>query len=250
MARPRARDDDARRTDEPIAQRKDILGFTSLADIPIEDAFHEKLVFEKGESERNLCPQRYPGPILVSADARCQRILEVYKRCFEESDDDTREKVVRDFVAHFPHLSFDADWLSDLVRRQSALPGIANDSKRKRILLAIANGFRRAANTKKRQPAIQKSYHLHAARTVQRAFCDELTRWEVGLERPVSTPEWIAECAASKADELANMYRQLLRGDKRRLTTLLQLGQCYKASVLLASKVFGVRVRDLQRKSD
>jgi hypothetical protein len=232
------------------SQKTDEIRFTRLEDIPIEDASHEKLVFEKGERERKLCPQRYTGPILVTADARCRRILEVYKRCFEEADDDTREKVIGDFVAHFPHLSFDADWLSDLVRTQSALPGAANESKRTRTLLAMAKGFRRAANTKKRQPAIQKSYRLHAARTVQRAFCDELTRWKVGLERPASTPAWIAERAASKTEELADTYRQLLRSDKQRLTALLQQGHCYEASVLVASRVFNVRERDLQQKSD
>jgi hypothetical protein len=232
------------------SQKTNEIRFTRLEGIPIEDAFHEKLVFEKGESERKLCPQRYPGPILVTADARCRRVLEVYRRCFEEADDHTREKVIGDFVAHFPHLSFDADWLSDLVRAQSALPGVANDSKRKRILLAMAKGFSRAARTKKRQPAIQKFYHLHAARTVQRAFCDELKRWNVDLERSVSDPAWVAEREASKAKELADTYRQLLLGDKRRLTKLLQQGQCYEASVLVAFKVFGVRARDLQRKSD
>ena len=253
MARPRARNDDARRIDKPIAevQRKTILGFTCLSDIPIVDALHEKEILEKGEDARKLNPNHSSGPVLVSLDVRRKRIIEVYKRCFDESDRFKREKVIRDFAAHFPWLVFDANWLKELVWTQFALPGYADVGK-KEILLAISNGFRGAALNKKRGSAFQKSCLLHSVRTVQREFQNELTKWNLGLQRPDSTSAWIAECAAAKANELANTYRQLSERDKRRLTTLLQKGkgQCYEASVLVASKVFGVRARDLQRKYD
>lgn len=184
---------------------------------------------------------------MVSPDVRRKRIIEVYKRCFDESDKRQREKVIRDFAGHFPWLIFDADWLKELVWTQCALPGYADDRK-KEILLALANGFRGAANNKKADPAVQKSYRLHAARTVRRSFYDGLTKWNAGLERPVSTKECIAKCAAAKVDELANTYRQL-SPDKPRLTRLLTQGQCYKASVLVVSRVLGVRARDLQEKA-
>jgi hypothetical protein len=243
--------DASRRVEKSVAdtQQRTLLELTRLSDIPIVDAFHEKEMLEKGEGERKLNPSHSSAPVMVSPDVRRKRIIEVYKRCFDESDKLKRDKVIRAFAAHFPWLVFDANWLKELVWTQFALPGYADDRK-KEILLALANGFRGAASNKRRQPAIQKHYRLHAARCVQRTFCDELTKWNVGLKRPVSTPAWIAEHAASKADELANTYRQLRRGDKLRLTTLLQQGQCYKASVLVASKVFGVRVRDLQQKPD
>lgn len=249
MARPRARCDDARKIDEPNALQKAIVGFTRLENIPIMDAFHEKKVLEKGEDARKLDPKHSSGPVLVSPDVRRKRIIEVYKRCFDESDKLKREKIIRDFAAHFPWLFFDAHWLKELVWTQFALPGYADDRK-KEVLLAIANGFRGAANNKKCEPAIQKSYRLHGARIVQRKLYDELTKWNEGLQRSISTKACIAKCAAAKADELANTYQRLLRGDKQRLATLLQHRRCYKASVFVASRVFGVRARDLQQKPD
>jgi hypothetical protein len=84
-----------------------------------------------------------------------------------------------------------------------------------------------------------------AVRTIQA----ELSAWDVGLERSVCPPEDIPSLVVEKAGKLAKTYR-LGQRDKQRLTKLLEQGHCYQAAVLIASRAFSVRERDLQEKSD
>jgi len=220
------------------------INFMRLEDIPIENASHEKEIFEKGEDLRKLNSARCPGPVVVSGEIRARRIIEVYRRCFEEADQSSRLRVVSDFIAHFPQLAFDADWLKILLRMPVLFPPVG-DKSREAIFVAVANGFRRAARRTK-EPAIQRSYRISGTRIAARNLQDELSMWNESLDRHHSTPQELAVRAAEKADEIANQYRKLGRGAKQRLTKLLEDGKCYKAAILIAARLFGVRERDLQ----
>lgn len=226
------------------------LRFMRLENIPIENAFHEKKIFQEGEFARKLNPKYFSGMIAESENMRRGRIVEVYKRCFEESDPLKRPKVVRDFIAHFPHLAFEADWLKELVRGNAGFPNVADDGK-KQILLAIANGFRSVARSTPREPATRKFYKVSGTRMALRTIQDELLRWNRALERDICPKEDIPALAAEKAEELGKTYGRLIRrDDKQRLAKFLEQGHCYEAAVLVASKVFGVRERDLESKLD
>ena len=83
-----------------------------------------------------------------------------------------------------------------------------------------------------------------------RTFQNELSKWNEALDRAHGEKEWIASRAAEKAEELIKTYSRLGPRDKPRLTKLLTQGHCYEAAVFIASKVFGVRDRDLEAKSD
>jgi hypothetical protein len=224
------------------------LHFLRLENIPIEDAWHEKEMFEKGEFERKLNPEFFSGPVVVSDEVRRGRIIEVYRLCFKQADTRKRLKVVRDFIAHFPRLVFDADWLKELVKGSSVSPGLADDGNNE-VLRAVATGFRSAARGTSRLPAVQRFYKVSGARMAVRTIQAELSVWDMGLERSVCPPEEIPLLAVVKVGELANTYR-LGQRDKRRLTKLLEQGHCYQAAVLIGSRAFGVRERDLQEKSD
>jgi hypothetical protein len=220
------------------------INLTRLEDIPIENALHEKETFEKGEDLRKLNSPRCPGPVVVSGEIRARRITEVYQRCFEEADQSSRLRVVSDFIAHFPQLAFDADWLKTLLRMPVLFPPVG-DNSREAVFGAVANGFRRAARRTK-EPAIQRSYRISGTRIAARKLQDELSMWNDSLDRHHSTPQELAVRAAEKADEIAKQYRKLGRREKQRLTRLLEDGKCYKAAILIAARLFGVRERDLQ----
>jgi hypothetical protein len=223
------------------------INFMRLEDIPIENASHEKEIFEKGEDLRKLNSARCPGPVVVSGEIRARRIIEVYRRCFEEASQSSRLRVVSDFIAHFPQLAFDADWLKTLLQMPVLFPPVG-DNSREAVFGAVANGFRRAARRTK-EPAIQKSYRISGTRIAARNLQGELSMWSESLDRHHSTPEEIAVRAAEKADEIAKQYRKLGRRAKQRLTRLLEDGKCYKAAILIAARLFGVRERDLQTSS-
>jgi len=194
---------------EEVCQGKmrEEIHFMRLENIPIEDALHEKKIFERGDFERKLNPRHSPGPVIISDDARLRRIIEVYKRCFQEANLPNGLKVVRDFIAHFPRLAFDADWLKEqLFRVDFARPDIGDERKRE-ILSAIAKGFRRAANPNPRASAIKRSYRKSGARMAARTFQDELSKWNEALDRAHGEKEWIASRAAEKAEELIKRIR-------------------------------------------
>ena len=222
------------------------INFTRLEDIPIENASHEKEIFEKGDDLRRLNSERCSGPVMVSDEIRVHRIIEVYRRCFEQADQSSRLRVVSDFIAHFPQLAFDADWLKTLLRMPVLFPRVGDDA-REAVFGAFANGFRRAARGSK-EPSIQRSYRISGARFAARNLQDELSMWNDGLDRHHSTPEELAARAAEKANEIATKSCKLGRSAKQRLTRLLEDGKCYKAAILIAARLFGVRERDLQSK--
>src|SRR5271165_2674269 len=163
MSELQVREGRARKSEEVGAEngQQQEIRFMRLEDIPIEDALHEKEVFEKGDFAHKLNPKHSSGPVILSDDARRRRIVEVYKRCFQEADLPAGPKVVSDFIAHFPRLIFDADWLKEeLIRVDHTLPDLGDQRKKgkKEILQAIAKGFRRAASSNLRKPATEQYY--------------------------------------------------------------------------------------------
>lgn len=226
------------------------LRFVRLEDIPIEDAFREKKLFEKGDFERKLNPNHFTGPVIISDEVRRKRIVEVNKLCFQKSDLPGQFKIISDFIAHFPHLIFDADWLKDVVTRVDYSSPDFGIEKRREIFQAMEKGFRRAVDRNPRQSKIQKSYHLSGARLGLSTIQDELSKWNETLDRSNAERSWIAEQANAEADELIKKYTKLRKLDKESLAKCLEEEHCYKAAVFIAHRVFGVRERDLETKSD
>ena len=214
--------------------------FTRLEDIPIADALHEKVVFEAGDFERKLNARREPEIVVISAEARNARIVEVYRRCLEEAVNNDRLAVVRDFFAHFPHLVCDAAWLKPLLQKST-------ETHRKEILTAMANGLKAAAR-RRTNSAVQESYRIKGARAAMGTIQDELSRWNEGLQRAISTHAEVELASSKKAGEFARIYG-LGAIERRRLQKMLGAGQCYKAAILLTAKAFRVRQRDLQTRS-
>ena len=206
MSKPSPKNKSDNRSAEASENRPVLeIPFTRLEDIPIENSQHEKEMFERGEDARRLNPGRCVGPVVVSTEIRARRIIEVYRRCFQDADQNARLKVVSDFVAHFPRYAFDADWLKEQLTERVMLARLG-DAGREKMLSAFANGFRRAAKARK-EPAIQRSYRISGTRIAARALQDELSDWNDSLERQISTPQEIANRAAGKADEVVRKYR-------------------------------------------
>jgi hypothetical protein len=174
------------------------------------------------------------------------RIVEVYRLCYEHSRvDDKRDAVLTDFVAYFPTLIFEADWLAKLVKKYGRAHDFEDGGPESRIFSALAKGFRKAGKPYRFRQHLRNSKLLGASifRTVVHS---ELKEWDKSLERS-SDParEWVAERANQKTKELCERYPDLKRYQPG-LEELLRLKHHYKASVLMASKVYRVRERDLQ----
>lgn len=181
----------------------------------------------------------------------------MYKRCYE-SGGRSRDKVIRDFVAHSPHLIFEADWLKELLRNHVAPPSrpeLSYNSAGNRLLRAVADGFRRAAYMRgggeKTESAVFKGMlkraGLHAARFVQREIRGKLAHWEDGLQRHNAVQAWIDKKETEKLIELVRTYPKV-QPFQQELRALLHRRQHYKASILIASKQFNVRARTLEQK--
>lgn len=221
----------------------DRIVFTRLENVPIIDATHEKVIFERGEDARKLNPQQTLGPVIVSSDVGARRIIEVYRLCYERAAQANQMKVVSDFVGKFPHLVFEAEWLKGLVRELVTSRRTESRTKEK-FFAAVANGFRRAARSD-REPAIQRRYREIGASHARQVIQAELSKWNQTLERTVSTPDEIASGVEKQASGLDEKYPMALR-DRRRLRRHLQRGQLYEAAILISSRVFHVRERDLE----
>ncbi len=230
----RSKDDPSRRnTGHPGGPR--IIPAEELADIPIRDPFAEKQLMERGGSLRSLSAVA----VTYSRESLHARIVELYRRCYEESAASKQQKVIGDFVASFPDLIFEASWLAKLVKWEVA-------TRDYRLLRALAGGFRRAAEPGPRLNRSWRDTRVGAARSFRTTLQSELSQWGRGWERKIPTREWIDEQATEKATELVGTY-PCLKPHKQRLQRLLSQGKYYDASVFMAGKVFRIRERDLQR---
>jgi hypothetical protein len=196
-------------------------------------------------------PSRYPGalrttlPLTYMRETLRARIIEVYRRCYEESPASKQDKVIGDFVALFPALIFEANWLAKLLRWRVASRDYLPNGPTNRLLRALANGFRRAAESSRHRNRHWRHAEVEAARSFRPTLQSRLSEWGRGWERKIPTPEWINEQAAKKAAELVETHPRLMP-HTRRLQEMLARRKYYDASVFIAAKVFGVRERDLE----
>ena len=222
-----------------------------LDSIPIADCWHEKKMWEAGEFARKLNADYSSFVIAQNENANRRRICEVYRRCFESTESARSGLVVvRDFAAHFPDLLFDAQWIKEMVRRESIEYSFSKVPKA--AFCAIQTGLRSAVNSQSREPATQKYYKISAARlAAKETIAPELSKWNRGLQRiSAPLPVWIAEQATEKADELMRSYRLQGQNTRKRLVIFLTQGHCSKAAVLIAARCFKVRERDVESSSD
>lgn len=219
-----------------------------LNSIPIADPWHEKKMFEAGEFTRKLNPD-YAGAIVAqNEDDLWRRIIEVYRQCYESADStSSRLRVVRNFAAHFPDRIFDAWWIKELVKREH--PEHSFSKVQKELFRQIQNGLRSAVDSQPRESAVQRYFDIAGAQMAKRNIQDELTKWNEGLQRDLDhSPEWIAERAAEKADELLQRFSIRSQLAKQRLTEFLNRGHCYEAAVLITAEKFNVQEHDLESK--
>ncbi len=95
-----------------------LVRFVNLAEKTIEDPFREKRLLELGYEAflQHFCLNQR-----VHAQDLKSRIIEVYRQCYERSPNNP-ESVITDFVAAYPQLSFESEWLRLLVKTLGGEP--------------------------------------------------------------------------------------------------------------------------------
>ncbi len=171
-----------------------------------------------------------------------KRITEVYRLCFEQSKrKDT--SIIGDFVAHHPRLVL-SGWVAEVAEQWNITALDETITGRNRLLKAISNGFRRASSSSWNQRL--RRGRLSAAREFRLRLSRELTSFHEGFKD--SPAEWWSKQVEKNVSDLVRENPQLssLTGELR---TKLSTGQIYKAAVLIAATIFGVRERDLETKA-
>ena len=244
---------DAHRRNEPRNGIQKLLPVANFVEVPIREPFREKRLIENGLDTRlpaYLCQEFYPA--VISGKDLEARIVEIHRRCYEESPATERESVIRDFVASCPHLVFKADWLAEIVTRHARKFDLSS-GRRNRILTAMANGFRRAVDIRPRYQRFLHHGKVEYAREFRKEILTDLQWWEKTLDRPHATEKeewWTGEVARRATDKTVSLIAEhpSLKVCKQKLTKLLCAGQHRKASFLIASTVWDVPEHDLQRK--
>jgi hypothetical protein len=215
----------------------------NLAEQPIEDPLFEKSLADQGYEFllQHLCMKQR-----VHAQDMKTRIIEIYRQCYEQCPVNP-EGVIADFVAVYPQLSFEAEWLKGLVETQVGNRDFRPNGPRNRLFRAIATGFRRVANPAPRLNRSVRGTRLDAARFALKDIKEGLDRWERTLVRGTAASEWIAERATEKAEELVASDSRL-KAIEKKLKACLEKRQLYDAAILIASKIYGVRVRAVENK--
>jgi hypothetical protein len=218
--------------------------------VPIEDCFTEKRFIEAGEwNEYYLHLYGHSSlvdglPRKISQKALNARIVEVYRFCYRASADAKRERVLASFVAHFPDLIWNADWFTQLARKLAKTGTSGRNSRRARLYRAIANGFKKAADSKPGDPSTPKCLFWLA-----RMLCDELrlrlSEWKESNDWTHASPEARKGSAGEKAAALSREYPALAPCVER-LANYLEKGQLYRASTFIFSREYGIPERDLQ----
>jgi len=217
----------------------------------MEDACHERRLLLLGFNSllRDLS-KRAGGNGIISPEERRRRIIEIYQRCYVQETDRRKQLfVLADFVGCFPHLALQADWFQKTVTSVSLTPDFSVGGTRRDTLLAVAKGFKRAANPTPRLRKQMRNHALETAREFRLGTAEQLKIWWSSLNAKDAAQEWLDERATAKLNQLAAEYPALKRYRKK-LQELLRNGQHYKASIMIATSVFRVRARNLQKKAD
>jgi hypothetical protein len=244
----------AKRKNRPPHTTQKQLHAVDLADVPIEDPCCEIGLIKNGDVFR-LLEHLNVTSVKLPQDLET-RIIEIYRRCYEQEPDPEKrdESIIRDFVAAFPGLIFRAKWLRKLVDTQTRMGDFGPKKLRSRVLLAMANGFRRAEALTGYKRFLKQSA-ANAAKTVRKNILKELEKWARPLKRRIVEvdPPWSAKVTARRANKKVAQFVKLyprLEPYKVSLEKLLQQGKLYAASVLIAAEVFGVSDRPLQRNQE
>ncbi len=218
--------------------------------LPIVDPSREKELLERD-------PGRFTGELAkgVGGNGRYTtiglraRIIEVYRRCHEQSAPRDRATVLRDFAANFPQLTFQAEWTRELVKSIWTTSKFSTAGPRSQMLRALANGFRAAANPTTRQRRLAKMFALEAAREFRANLSKQLDLWETDLKRSEADvkSDWLEQAAKQKAMELVAEYPSAKPFERDILRHLLDQRH-YDVSILITAKTFSVSARELGRR--
>lgn len=226
-------------------------GMSRLADLPIEDACHERRLLDLGFNNllRDLA-KRIGKRGVISPEERRIRIIEVYRRCYYQETELAKQlAVLSEFVAYFPNLALQADWFREVVSSTSLTPDFSVHRKRYNTLLAVAEGFRRAAHPTARLQRQTRIHRLEAARDFRDDIAQQLKTWRSSLHANEALPDWLDGKVAAKVRELVNEYPSLKRC-RHELEGLIRRKRHYKASNKIAASVFRVRTRSLESRAD
>jgi hypothetical protein len=250
-----ARTEGAKRENRAPHAAQEELRAVDLADVPIEDPCDEIRLIKNGDVGR-LLEHLNPGKVraMILPQNLETRIIEIYRRCYEKEPEPEKrdESIIRDFVAAFPGLIFKAEWLRKLVDTQARMGDFGPKKLRSRVLLAVANGFRRAEALSGYNRFLKQTA-ANAAKMDRKNILKALEKWARPLKRRIVEvdPTWSAEIAARRANKkVAQLVKLHPRLEKYRvpLEEFLRQGKLYDASVVIAAEVFGVSDRPLQRK--
>lgn len=217
---------------------------------PIEDAAKERAIIEKKGRwawEEWLVKKALAKParqVTVSPTEVKDRICEVYRQCFNNSRQGDLS-VISEFAARFPNLVFRCAWIQELV---SAFAPIRRyDEYARRLLRAIGSGFRRAG-AKRSWKRLSRATRIEAARDLQRKLSRELSHWMKSLDSAHAVKSRLHTEETKKLSQVLQEYH-LSESSQTRFRMLLETGQAYKASLLIAAITYGVRERELQSRT-
>lgn len=211
---------------------------------PIKDAAKEKEIVEKkgrGAWELWLMKETQATTFAIAPADIELRLCEVYGLCFENSG--RRDmSILNDFVAHHPALVFRCTWVEQLVRNSAYVRHF--EPQARRILQALGSGFRRAG-AERDLSRLHLPGKIAAAHEVQKKLAEELTGFLKKFDSNNAEQTWRLEELESKVQEIIRAYPSVV-STKQKLRGYLEGNQAYKASILIAAKIFHVRERDLQ----
>jgi hypothetical protein len=182
------------------------------------------------------------------------RIKEVYRLCFGLSNGKD-VTVLSDFAAHYPELALNCEWLANPIKSSFDLsikyPALKSDrDARRRILGALANGFRRAARPRLRHKLV--AANLAAARLALKKTKEVLREFR---DRDVPRRPWLKEQKQQIKCAIREMVNELAPCDaghdpiRSKLEALLLQRRFSQAAVKITAKLFHVRERALETKT-
>jgi hypothetical protein len=211
----------------------------------IDDPAKEKGLIEKHGTARwrHYLLERLGKEMLISHPTdESKRIAEIYRLCFLNSGS-SDASIVGDFAAHFPGLVFQCEWVRKLVAECARVRHV--DENARRLLLAIASGFRRAG-AKPNWERLTRTARIQAARDAQKELRRILATWVRECQPSQAVSGWWREKVNEKVLGICRAYSRFPEDAKPRLKELLEKKRTYEASVLIAARTFNVRERDLQ----
>ena len=185
-------------------------GLPRLADLQMEDACHERRLLLLGfNSLLHDLAKRAGGNGIISPEERRRRIIEIYQRCyFQETDRRKQVSVLADFVGCFPHLALQADWFQKTVTSVSLTPDFSVGGTRRDTLLAVAKGFKRAADPTPRLRKQMRNHALETAREFRLGTAEQLKIWWSSLNAKDAAQEWLDERATDLTGDFCTRWNE------------------------------------------